>query len=117
VVKSRSLVAFAVLVVWISTPALACLPNHGMTQAEMECCKKMAGDCQMSVGQHPCCKRSVNRPASVAKVEQNAQSQPQFVAVPLDVLALPANIIDRAFTTQLGLPPPTPPGVASVLRI
>jgi len=117
VLRSRSLVAFALLVVWIAIPALACLPNHGMTQAEMQCCKKMAGDCQMSVGQHPCCKTSVNRPASIAKVEQDVQVQPQSVVVPLNILPLPARTIERAFTTQLGLPPPTPPGVNSVIRI
>jgi hypothetical protein len=117
VVKSRTLVAFAVLVVWISMPALACLPNHSMAQSEMECCKKMVGDCQMGVGQHHCCKRGVNRTASVAKVEHSAQSQPQFLAVPVSVLAPPAKIIDCAFTAQLGLPPPAPPGVVSVLRI
>ena len=84
----------------------------------MACCKKMLGNCQMGAGQHPCCKTSVNRAAPVAKVEQDtSRIQSHAVAVLLDCAALPATTLDREFTCQLGLPPPTPPDLNSVLRI
>lgn len=118
VAKFRTIVVFALLVVWMAIPALACLPNLSMTQDEMACCKKMAGDCQMGIGQHPCCKTSVNRSAPVAKVEHDAsQIHAHVVAATLSILPLPARTIDRAYTSQLGLPPPAPPGLNSVLRV
>jgi len=117
-VNTRSLIGFVLLIVWTGIPALACLPNQGMTRAEMACCKKMAGDCQMGAGQHPCCKTNVSPVAPVAKLDRDAsQIQPYVVAVPLSILPLPARMIGRAFTSQLGLPPPAPPGANSVLRI
>ena len=52
-----------------------------MTQAEMACCKKMAGDCENGAAQHPCCKTSVNVTPTVAKVERNvSQIQPDVPA-------------------------------------
>ena len=119
VTKCRSLIVFALLVVWTAIPALACLPTQGMTQAEMDCCKKMAGDCQKGAGQHPCCKTAVNHTPTVAKVERNvSQIQPD----------VPAALLETAFSFELfpsrapdseklGLPPPAPPALNSILRI
>lgn len=116
--KMRSAIVFVLLVVWTASPALACLPTHNMTEAEMACCKKMAGDCQMGAGQHPCCKTAISRVAPVAKVEQYAsQIHPLVVTVALTAVLQPAVTIDRVFTSQLGLPPPVPPFLSSVLRI
>jgi hypothetical protein len=99
-------------------PALACLPNQRMTQGEMACCKKMAGDCQMSVGQHPCCKTNLNSAVPAVKVEHDAsQVQPNAVATPLSIVTLSAETVDRAYTNVLGLPPPVPPDLNSVVRI
>ena len=109
---------FALLAVWLAIPALACLPSENMTQAEMACCQKMAGDCQMGVGQHPCCKTSVNRGTPIAKVEHDASRvHLQIVAVPLTILPSRARTIDPAGTSRLPLQPPAPPGLNSVLRI
>jgi integrase len=44
-----------------------------MTEAEMACCKKMAGDCNMGTGQHPCCKTVSNAPLSVASIQPIVQ--------------------------------------------
>jgi hypothetical protein len=117
--KYRSLVGFALLVVWTAIPALACLPSQGMTQAEMDCCKKMAGDCQKGAGQHPCCKTSVNRAPTVAKVERNvSQIQPDIPAALLETAFLFEPVLSRAPNSEkLGLPPPAPPGLTSILRI
>jgi hypothetical protein len=46
--KVRPLLVVSLVVLWTVAPALACLPNRQMTQAEMDCCKKMAGDCHRS---------------------------------------------------------------------
>jgi hypothetical protein len=116
--NTRSLIGFVLLVVWTGIPALACLPNQGVTPAEMACCKKMAGDCQMGVGQHPCCKTNVSPVAPIAKLGDAIQVQLHaLAAAPLCILPRPARIVDCAFSSQLGLPPPTPPAVNSVLKI
>jgi hypothetical protein len=119
VTKCRSLVVFALLVLWTAIPALACLPTQSMTQAEMDCCKKMAGDCQKGAAQHPCCKTTVNRTPTVAKVESNvSQIQPDVPVALLEtafsfelVLSCPPD------SEKLGLPPPAPPALNSTLRI
>ena len=117
--KYRSLVVFALLVVWTSIPALACLPTQGMTQAEMDCCKKMAGDCQKGAGDHPCCKTSVNLTQAVAKIERNiSQAEPYVPAALLETTLLPEPTLARAPNKEkLGLPPPGPPSLTSILRI
>ena len=119
VTKCRSVVVFTLLVVWTAIPALACLPTHGMTQAEMDCCKKMAGDCQKGAGQHPCCKTSVNRAPTVAKVEPNVSAiQPEVPAALLETAFSFEPIFSRAPNSEnLGLPPPAPPALNSILRI
>jgi len=119
VVKYRSLVVFALLVVWTAIPALACLPSQGMTQAEMACCKKMAGDCQKGAGQHPCCKTSANVTPTVAKVQRNvSQIQPEVPAALLETDFSLKPVFNRAPNSEkLGLPPPAPPGLTSILRI
>ena len=119
VTKCRSLVVFALLIVWTAIPALACLPTQGMTQAEMDCCKKMAGDCQKGAGQHPCCKTSVNRTPTAAKVERSiSQAEPYIPVALLEVAVLFEPARSRAPNSEkLGLPPPGPPGLTSILRI
>ena len=117
--KCRSLVGFALLVVWTAIPALACLPSQGMTQAEMDCCKKMAGDCQKGAGDHPCCKTSVNLTQTVAKIERNiTQVQPYVPATLVETAFLFEPVLSRApNSVKLVLPPPAPPVLNSILRI
>ena len=118
-VKWRSMFVFVLVFMWTAVPALACLPNAAMTQAEMACCKKMAGDCRMGAGEHSCCKTKVERATLAATLDRTAtQIQPYFVATVLDVSILPELTLDRADSTELrGLPPPAPPGLNPVLRI
>ena len=117
--KCRSILGFTLLVVWIALPALACLPTQGMTQAEVACCKKMAGDCPMGAGRHPCCKTTVNRPLTVAKIEHSVyQLQPDSPSTLLSTAPLPKLCINYVSDVKkLGLPPPAPPALNSVLRI
>jgi len=117
--KWRSASVFVLVFTWTAIPALACLPNATMTQAEMSCCKKMAGDCHMSAGQHPCCETKVEPVTPVANLDRTTvQIQPYVVVTLLDVTFLPEPTIDRAASSDLrGLPPPAPPGLNPILKI
>jgi hypothetical protein len=116
--KVRPIVILALLALWTVTPALACLPNQQMTNAEMACCKKMAGNCHMGASQHPCCKsvKSVDLP--VATVQPIAQMRPSLVFEVLDFSFQPEPTAHADLAeAHLGLPPPAPPGPNSILRI
>jgi hypothetical protein len=54
---------------WAAGPLLACLPPATMTDAEMACCKNMAGHCDMGSGQHSCCKDTIDRSSSSTVVQ------------------------------------------------
>jgi hypothetical protein len=116
--RCRSIIVLSLLALWLATPVLACLPDSHMTAAEMACCKKMAGDCNMGTGQHPCCKTVSNAPASVASVQPISQVYPDF-AVVAEAIATLVPLVSEAESEQigLGLPPPAPPGYNSILRI
>ena len=117
--KCRPVFVFCLLFLWTAIPALACLPSATMTQAEVACCKKMAGDCRMGMGQHPCCKTKVERATPVATLDRSAiRIHPSFVAALLAVSFSPELTIERAGSNELrGLPPPAPPALHPVLRI
>lgn len=101
-------------------PVLACLPSGNMTQAEMDCCKKMVGDCHMGPEHHPCCDMRLNAAPQVATMTKD--SRPQLkpsVVIAMDIA--PEEFVatrDRhASYAQQGLPPPAPLGLHSILRI
>jgi len=54
---------------WATGPLLACLPPATMTDAEMACCKNMAGHCDMGSGQHSCCKDTIDHSSSATVVQ------------------------------------------------
>ena len=119
--KARRIVVLALLALWTAVPMLACLPTHQMTQAEMACCKKMAGDCQMGSAQHPCCKTAptVNAPvATIATIEPISQLHRSVAVVSFIPSAqFEPNAQGEVARAYLGLPPPAPPGPNSILRI
>jgi len=119
--KARPIVVLALLALWTAVPVLACLPTHQMTQAEMACCKKMAGDCQMGSAQHPCCKTAptVNAPvAIIATIEPISQPHPIVAVVSFfPSTQFEPNAEGEVAWAYLGLPPPAPPGPNSILRI
>jgi hypothetical protein len=116
--KCRQLLAIVLILAWMAPSALACLPNPQMTQAEMACCKKMAGDCHMGAGQHPCCKTVTNAPSSIPSVQPKAQFHPNVAVVAvLPTFEVSAVSESELTLAHLGLPPPAPPGPVSVLRI
>jgi hypothetical protein len=116
--QCRSILALSLVAVWLATPALACLPSAQMTRAEMECCKKMAGDCHMGAGQHPCCNTVKIAPQPIASIPSISEIQPRVALVTEIVLvSLPSTSETEAMQVGLGLPPPAPPGLHSILRI
>jgi hypothetical protein len=116
--KARFIVALGLLALWTAVPVLACLPTQQMTQAEMACCKKMVGDCQMGSAQHPCCKTAPTVNAPVATVRTLPQLHPSVAVMGFTPSVQFELKTDGAFAeAHLGLPPPAPPGPNSILRI
>lgn len=116
--RLHHIVVLGLICLWISSPALACLPNAQMTDAEMACCKKMAGDCHMGMGQHPCCKTVSSTPSPVALVQPSSHFHPSFAVAALTVTLEVAPVsTGESAQVHLGLPPPAPPAPNSILRI
>jgi len=89
-----------------------------MTQVEMECCKKMAGDCHMgSRNHHPCCEKNVNQPSPVAGVQQSHVSHPVFTAVGLEAATIQQTVEFEFRDVKFDSPPHSPPSFNSPLRI
>jgi hypothetical protein len=117
-VRYRSVMILVLIAQWLAIPALACLPNRQMTNAEMTCCKKMAGNCHMGAGQHPCCKTVASAPQPVASIQSISQIQPSVAVVArIAILSAPSIAEAEAMQIDFGLPPPVPPGLHSILRI
>ena len=76
----RSIVVL-LLFVWVAAPVFACVPTAAMTDAEMACCQKMGGDCDMGEGNHSCCKGTMHRAPSVAALAQGSQTDLPVVAI------------------------------------
>jgi hypothetical protein len=107
----------SLLVFWTLSPALACLPNLQMTPAEMDCCKKMVGDCQMGDAQHPCCTKTPKANSSIASVQPVIELHPVMAFVSPGTSFHPETVAEgEAAQASLGLPPPAP-GPNSILRI
>lgn len=118
--KCRSIFVFGLVVFWTAMPALACLPTGDMTQAEMDCCKKMVGDCHMGPQHHPCCDMRLNAAPHVAAMTKDSRLplRPAVVVVMVSATAEFVATSDRHTSyAQQGLPPPAPPGLHSILRI
>jgi hypothetical protein len=67
---------------------------------------------------HPCCEKNANQPSSVATVQQSHVLHPVFTAV-TSVTQTSSLLIRDAESNRLtlGLPPPSPPSLNSILRI
>src|SRR5882757_7894513 len=116
--QCRFIVALSLLAVWLSIPALACLPTPQMTHEEMACCKKMAGDCSMGTSQHPCCKTvsSLNPPVATIQTVSHIDRVLAVVSVITDNETTPVFDVPLV-QSHVGLPSPAPPGTDSILRI
>jgi len=118
-VTYRRIFAFALAFLWLSAPLIACLPNSSMTPAEMECCKKMAGNCDMGGGNHKCCDSTVNQSAPAAALPNNPTLGLHllFVTVPfVQPVAVSPQFTLRIHSPFVSASPP-PLSLSSVLRI
>src|SRR6267154_6411054 len=116
--KVRPIAVFSLLFLWTIAPALACLPNSQMTEAEMACCKKMAGECHRGLGEHPCCKTGPSVDAPVATIQPTPQTHPEFAILNFSQsFESEAAAEGEVVQVHLGLPPPSPPRSISTLRI
>src|SRR5215475_672132 len=107
--KWQGILSLFVVLTWTATPVLACLPSSTMTKVEMECCKKMAGDCHMGARNHPCCEKNASQIAPVAEFQQAHTLQVVFVAIaPSTELAASPIKETEVSRIALGLPPPAP---------
>src|SRR5215469_12551219 len=114
----RSIVASILAAVWVLALPLACLPNASMTPAEMECCKKMAGNCDMGGGNHKCCGTTINHAApSLAVVHSPIPDEPAPAVVPDAHFDVPQLALFRKTAFSSVTISPSPPGSHSVLRI
>ena len=115
----RRTIALFVALLGMASPLLACFPNPSMAPAEMECCKKMAGNCDMGGGNHKCCDVTVNHAAPVAAIVHSsslhALALPMILADVRTELA-PPRLVERVISPSV-LASPSPPGSSTVLRI
>jgi len=118
-VKLSRTVAILVVLLAGASPLLACLPNSAMTSAEVECCKKMAGNCDMGGGNHKCCDMTVNHSAPTATIAQSSLHHtfvPRvFSAADKDMAVLPP-LVERICLPSIRTSW-SPPGSPTVLRI
>jgi hypothetical protein len=89
-----------------------------MTDAEMACCKKMAGNCDMGTGNHSCCKTSVSTPQLAAIAHNPEVHQPDsLVVVPTTFTDAETSLTGEAVRVVPSPIPISPPGSQSILRI
>jgi hypothetical protein len=115
---ARRLPILALAMLIATAPLLACLPTPSMTDAEMACCKKMAGNCDMGTGNHSCCKTTVSTP-QLAAIAHNPQAhQPDgLIAVPTDFAEAHSCFASEAVRVVSSTIPISPPGTQAILRI
>src|ERR1043166_3033867 len=114
----RTIAIFVSLLVGAS-PLLACLPNSAMTPAEMECCKKMAGNCDMDRGNHKCCDVTLSHSAPMAAITHSSSHHALFLFVVSRVdesAALLPQLVQRIYPVPFRASS-SPPGSPTILRI
>jgi hypothetical protein len=90
-----------------------------MTDAEMACCEKMAGNCDMGVGNHSCCKTTVSVSQSMAALAQHQKAHvpPVLVAVAILLTGVRADFASEDVASKPSPIPISPPGSQSILKI
>jgi hypothetical protein len=119
IVPIRRSILLLLAFLWASAPVLACLRSAAMTDAEMACCKKMVGNCEMGAGNHSCCNTTVNTSQAVTVTVQNPQVQLPFVVagVLLPFHISTADVARDGVRIGHSVIPISPPGSQSILRI
>jgi hypothetical protein len=110
----------------LATPIMACLvPAAAMTQAERDCCKRMAHDCGNGgmMKSHSCC-QSTTIPSHLATIKSSFDGSSIHLglvfahALPstLRIAAIP-EVALAPWAADIHSPPVSPPASISVLRI
>jgi len=115
-VSFRSAIGFFLACLLAAWSSLACLPNSSRTSAEMECCKKMAGNCDMGGGNHKCCTTTANR-ANPTPFTVHNFFQHDFEAIVVRSVNLPESTPSATASFSPAAITPSPPGATTVLRI
>ena len=119
--RAGALTMLVITVLWAATPAIACLiPLRPMTQAERECCKKMAQQCGSSVmpSNHSCC-QGHERDGAVTPAPTFSPMRPFDVAVvpQISILLIARPSVALHVVALEASPPESSPGCSSILRI
>jgi hypothetical protein len=112
-------IALLLAVLWVAAPVLACVPRAAMTDAEMACCQKMGGDCDMGSGNHSCCRDTMHRAPSISPVPQGSQTDVPLVAIAHDDVydEISTEQEDAGFPLRVCPPGSSPLALNSILRI
>lgn len=117
----RSSCTFAIFIALLvgASPLFACLPDSAMTQAEMECCKKMAGNCDMGGGKHKCCDMTVRHSTPATAIAKSSSHHDLTLSVVSrlgESIAFLPQIVERIQSASIQTSS-SPPGPPTVLRI
>jgi hypothetical protein len=118
---------FAVLSLFLlATPIMACLVTAAaMTEAERECCKRMAHDCGNSgmMKSHSCC-QSTTVPSHLATINSSFEGNSTHLGLvfahalpPMLRIAMIPEFGSSPWAADIHSPPISPPVAISVLRI
>jgi hypothetical protein len=89
-----------------------------MTDAEMACCKKMAGNCDMGTGNHSCCNTTAGTPQLAAIAYDPQVHQPDGLVVLATILTDADPVLISEVVRAVPSPIPiSPPGTQAILRI
>jgi hypothetical protein len=110
-----------ITVLWAVTPAIACLvPMRAMTQAERDCCLKMAQECGSSMmpSSHSCC-QGHRHDTAVSPVTTYSPTRPVDVAIvpQISILLVMSQSASPRVQALEAPPPESSPGCSSILRI
>ena len=110
----------------LATPIMACLvPAAAMTQAERDCCKRMAHDCGNGgmMKSHSCC-QSTTIPSNLATIKSSFDSSSIHLGLvfaralpPILRVATIPKVPSSPWAADIHSPPVSPPASISVLRI
>jgi hypothetical protein len=117
--RALQFVSIALSIIVIALPLLACLISVAEISPEQrECCKKMAGRCELSAipSSHSCCQHPVSQQTAVASKVQRHDCG-LVVAVLVEVASSLPRIISRGSATSFESPPEASPQLKTVLRI
>ncbi len=119
--RKGALTMLVATVLWAVTPAIACMiPLRPMTQAEHECCKKMAQQCGSSAmpSSHSCCQgRECERAVSPALTYSSRRPFDVTIIPETPVLLIASKPILPASAALEAPPPEASPGFSFILRV